>query len=424
MAALNALRVSGEITPPGDKSISHRALMLAAITRGTSRITGLLDSADVRSTALVMRALGADVPTLAGETIVRGLQPRLLHAPPDPLDCGNSGTTTRLCAGIVAGAGVGATFHGDASLSRRPMRRIAEPLQGMGARVQLAPHGGLPMTIAGGPLHDIDWYSPVASAQVKSAILLAAVLGGVRATVLEPHRSRDHTERMLRARGVRVWTEGLTVGIDAGEVLRPVDSTVPADPSSAAFFVALAILANEGELVIRNVCLNETRTGFFRVLQRMGADVEIADRREEGGEPVGSLLARPSRLRGVEVSPEDVPSLIDELPLFACVAARAEGESLVTGARELRVKESDRIHTIVSNLSAVGATAEELDDGFRVVGADQPLRGLVRTAGDHRLALSFGVLSALPNNELTVDDPGCVDVSFPQFWSELERLTS
>lgn len=418
------MRVRGEVTPPGDKSISHRALILAAVTRGKSRISGVLDSADVQSTALALRMLGADIPSLGMETIVTGRQARFLTTPADPIDCGNSGTTARLLAGVVAGAGVAAVFEGDASLSRRPMRRVADPLRAMGARVELAPHGGLPMSISAGPLHEIAWTSAVASAQVKSAILLAALLGGVHAIVQEPHLSRDHTERMLAARGVVLDRDGLALTIQPGQVLHPLDARVPSDPSSAAFFAALAVLADEGELVISNVCLNETRTGFFRVLRRMGADIELLDRRDEGGEPVGTIVARPSALRAVAIAPDEVPSLIDELPLFACVAARAEGESVVTGASELRVKESDRIAAMVANLRAIGARAEELEDGFRVTGSASRLRGPVASAGDHRLAMSFGILGAIAGNELAIDDPACVQVSFPGFWSELARLTS
>lgn len=424
MAPLRRLRVRGEITPPGDKSISHRALILAAVTRGKSRISGLLDSADVQSTALALRKLGADIPTLDRETVVTGRQARFLTAPAEPIDCGNSGTTARLMAGVVAGAGVAATFEGDASLSRRPMRRVAEPLHAMGARVELAPHGGLPMSISAGPLHAVEWTSAVASAQVKSAVLLAALLGGVHAIVREPHLSRDHTERMLAARGVALDRDGLALTIQPGQVLHPMDARVPSDPSAAAFFAALAVLADEGELVISNVCLNETRTGFFRVLRRMGADIELLDRRDEGGEPVGTIVARPSALRAVVITPEEVPSLIDELPLFACVAARAHGESMVTGASELRVKESDRIAALVANLRAIGAQAEELEDGFRVIGSGGQLRGPVATAGDHRLAMSFGILGVLAGSDLAIDDPACVQVSFPAFWSELARVTS
>ena len=423
MAALST-RVHGTVRPPGDKSISHRALILSALARGKSRITNILESADVRSTATVLRALGADIPPLSSEFLVTGQPPRFLRNPTEPLDCGNSGTTARLMAGVIAGAGLSAKLVGDASLSRRPMRRVAEPLAAMGATIALAPHGGLPLDIVARPLRPIEWDSRVASAQVKSAILLAALFGGVRAVVREPHLSRDHTERMLAARGATLLISdaGRTVALEAGQILRPGDVSVPADPSSAAFFVALALLADEGEVAVTDVCVNPTRTGFYRVLERMGADITISDQRDDGGEAVATLLARPSRLRGVAINPEEVPAMIDELPLFACLAARAEGMSEVRGAGELRVKESDRIATTVANLRDLGADARELEDGFVIRGSDRPLRGTITTNADHRIAMCFGVLGALSGNSIIVDDPACVDISFPEFWRQLDRV--
>ena len=425
MAALTT-RVQGTVRAPGDKSISHRALILSALTRGKSRIANILDSADVHSTAKVLRALGADIPPLSSEFMVTGQPSRFLRSPTTPLDCGNSGTTARLMAGVVAGAGLSAKLTGDASLSRRPMRRIAEPLVEMGATIALPIHGGLPMEVVARPLRPIEWESRVASAQVKSAILLAALLAGVRAQVREPHLSRDHTERMLIARGaaLRISESGRCVELEAGQILHPEDVSVPADPSSAAFFVALALLASQGELRLTDVCLNPTRTGFHRVLDRMGADITVADARQAGGEDVGTLIARPSRLRATTIAAEEVPSMIDELPLFACLAARATGTSEVRGASELRVKESDRIATIVANLRELGVRAEELEDGFIVEGSDRPLRGTVTTNADHRIAMCFGVLGALKGNSIIVDDPACVDISFPNFWRELERVVS
>lgn len=419
--AAGALRVHGSLRVPGDKSISHRALILSAIARGSSRLDHVLDSADVQSTAAALRAMGARIPVIGPRMWVEGAAGSLT-SPREPLDCGNSGTTTRLLAGVVAGARLKATFVGDESLSRRPMRRVAEPLMAMGASIELAPHGGLPMTVEGGKLNAIDHASSVASAQIKSAILLAALLAGVRARVTEPHRSRDHTERMLRARGVSLQQDGAAVSIAPAQQLKAANVLVPADPSSAAFFVALAVLADEGELRLTDVCLNDTRLGFVRVLQRMGAHIDIVERREEGGDALGTIVARPSKLHGVEVTEDEVPSLIDELPLLACVATRASGESVIQGAAELRVKESDRIKAIVDNLVAIGATAEELEDGFRVTGGSTRLSGRITTHGDHRIAMSFGILGALPGNEISVDDPQCVAVSFPAFWSELERV--
>lgn len=425
MAALKTTRVSGVVRVPGDKSISHRALILAALARGKSRIANILESADVHSTAGALRALGAGVPPLSSEVVITGAGTRL-RSPAESLDCGNSGTTTRLMAGVVAGSALTATFVGDASLSRRPMRRIAEPLTAMGARVELADHGGLPMTVRGAALRPITWDSRVASAQVKSAIFLAALTAGVPAIVREPHPSRDHTERMLRGRGVAIGTseDGSTIEIEGGQALRPEDVRVPADPSSAAFWVALAALSDGGDIELTDVCLNPTRTGFVEVMRRMGARITLRDQREEGGEPLGTIAIGASTLRALDVASEDVPAMIDELPLFACVAARSEGTSVVRGAGELRVKESDRIATLVSNLRLLGADAEELDDGFRITGSDRPLRGRITTNGDHRIAMAFGVLGALAPNAIEIDDPGCVAVSYPAFWDELERVTA
>ena len=419
---MKPLTVRGTLRVPGDKSISHRALIFAALARGKTRIRHLLESEDVRATADCLRQLGAAIPAITQDFLVTSRSLRDLRSSERDLDCRNSGTSARLLAGVAAGAGLRARFVGDASLSRRPMRRVAEPLRAMGAHVELSPAGGLPMTLSAGPLREIDWYSPVASAQVKSAVLLAALLGGVRAAVEEPHRSRDHTERMLEGRGVTLFREGTRVEIPAAQSVLPVDVDVPADPSSAAFFLALGVLAKSSELALVDVCLNTTRTGFLAALGRMKGTVRIADRRDEGGEIVGTLLPAASSLRGIEVSGDDVPSMIDELPLLACLAARAEGATVVRGASELRVKESDRIAAVVNNLRRIGARAEELPDGFRVQGGDAPLRGRVETNGDHRIAMAFGILGALPGNAIEIDDRECVSVSYPGFWSDLDRV--
>lgn len=424
MAAVRAGRVHGTIRVPGDKSISHRALILSALARGKSHIRNILESADVQSTAHALRTLGANIPPLSSEVVVTGKAAKELWSTEKEVDCGNSGTSTRLLAGVAAGAGLHARFIGDASLSRRPMRRVAEPLRAMGASVELAPHGGLPMTVMGGPLREITWTSAVASAQVKSAILLAALFGGVRAVVTEPHLSRDHTERMLKARGVELTThgDGTIVEISAGQVLRPEDVVVPGDPSSAAFFVALGLLSRQGNLRLENVCLNETRLGFIEALRRMRGSVELREARDDGGDRVGTIVPQPSMLSGIEVNADEVPAMIDELPLLACVATCARGETVVRGAAELRVKESDRIATIVHNLRRLGAQAEELEDGFRVTGSDQPLRGRIETRGDHRIAMAFGVLGHVGDNDISIDDMDCVSVSYPGFWTDLARV--
>lgn len=412
---------------PGDKSISHRALMLAALGRGTSHVRGILRSADVAATARVLRALGASIPALDGDEIaIEGAGLRGLRAPSEPLDCANSGTTARLMAGIVAGAGIEAEFIGDASLSRRPMGRVAAPLRAMGAEVVLPEHGGLPMRIRPGEgIRGVTWRPDVASAQVKSAVLLAGLVGNVPVEVQEPVPTRDHTERMLQARGVDLRVEGDTVALLPNARLDAADVDVPGDPSSAAFVAGLAALgALRGELRIENVGVNPWRMGAFRALRAMGAPVRYEDEALQGGEPVATLVCTPGTLTGITIAPEDVPSLIDELPLLAVVAARASGETRVTGAAELRVKESDRIAAVVNGLRAVGADAEELPDGFVVRGSDRPLKGQVVTHGDHRIAMAFGVLSAVPGDAITVDDPSCCAVSWPSFWDDLQRLVN
>jgi 3-phosphoshikimate 1-carboxyvinyltransferase len=415
------MKVSGSLRVPGDKSISHRALIFGALARGSSRITSILQSADVHSTAGVLRALGVDVPALSPDFTLRGVGRSGLSQPATDLDCGNSGTTTRLMAGVVAARPVTATFVGDASLSRRPMRRVARPLEAMGARVTLPPHHGLPMTIHGGALHEIEWKSEAASAQIKSAVLLAALVAGIRARVIEPERSRDHTERMLSARGVAIGVTGNSVSIEGGGDLAPLDTAVPGDPSSAAFFAALAALASEGELRLEHVCVNETRIGFLSQLRRMGASVVFENQRVQGGEDVADIVVRAGRLHGTTVTKADVPAMVDEIPMLACLATRAEGETVITGAGELRVKESDRIAAVVTNLRLLGAHADELPDGMRILGSDRPLKGRITTHGDHRLAMAFGVLGSAQGNSIEIDDRDCVAVSYPGFWGDLAR---
>lgn len=418
------MMVSGTLRIPGDKSISHRSLILGALANGRSRVTGILESADVHSTAGVLRTLGATIPQLSSDFTIEGRGADSLAAPSRSLDCGNSGTTTRLMAGVVAARPIEATFVGDASLSRRPMRRVAKPLEAMGARVDLPPHGGLPMRITGGHLHAVRWQSEAASAQIKSAILLAAVVAGVGAEVVEPERTRDHTERMLLARGVSLSTHAGCVKVEGAGRVDPLDVAVPGDPSSAAFFAGLAAIADEGSLRLEHVCVNETRVGFLERLRQMGASVIEVDARLEGGEPVADLVVSPGTLQATTIVAADVPSMVDELPLLACLATRADGETVITGANELRVKESDRIAAVVANLRAIGADADELPDGMRIRGSHRPLRGRITTHGDHRLAMAFGILGAARGNSIEIDDPSCVTVSYPGFWDDLASVTA
>jgi 3-phosphoshikimate 1-carboxyvinyltransferase len=418
------MRVAGVLRVPGDKSISHRALMLGALGNGASRVRGLLRSLDVHSTALALRALGVQIPALDDDVVIEGVGLRGLRQPSMNLDAGNSGTTTRLLAGVVAASPLAARFVGDASLSRRPMRRVARPLTEMGARFEFeGPGEGLPMTVHGARLRGLTWRAEAASAQVKSAILLAGLVADVPVEVHEPVATRDHTERMLVARGADVRVDDGVVTLVPRARLDAADQLVPGDPSSATFFAALAAMADAGELSLEDVCINPTRAGAFRVLRRMGARLSYEDRRAEGGEEMARVVVAPGSLRGTDIGGSEVPSLIDELPMLACIAACAEGETRVTGAGELRVKESDRIRAIVENLRAVGAEAEELDDGFVVRGrARRPFAGRVTTHGDHRIAMAFGVLAAIPGSAIIIDDPACAAVSFPNFWEELARV--
>ncbi|HEY0019683.1 MAG TPA: 3-phosphoshikimate 1-carboxyvinyltransferase [Longimicrobium sp.] len=426
------LHVSGDVTVPGDKSITHRALMFSTAAVGESRLRGLLPGEDCRSTASVLRALGCDVPGLpadGGEIRVTGRGIGAWTEPAAWLDCGNSGTTARLMMGLLAGRPFTCTLTGDDSLRGRPMRRITGPLARMGARFREAGAPGcLPIEVSGGPLQSIDYVSPKASAQIKSAVLLAGLGAGVPVSVTEPMLSRDHTERILGALGETVATEDAEGGVritlaPSGRPLPPLRMEVPGDPSSAAFLVALALLAEDGELRIRNVCINPTRTGFFRLVERMGARIAMENARTAGGEPVADLVVGPARLRGIGVGAGEVPDAIDEIPMLAVLAARAEGETRITGAGELRVKETDRIAAVAGNLRTLGVEAEELEDGMIVRGTDRPLAGRVQAFHDHRIAMAFGVLGAQPGNAVEIDHPEVVDVSFPGFWELLRGVS-
>ncbi len=421
----SALVVRGAVRAPGDKSISHRALIFAAMATGPTRIRDILVSADVHATAGALRAMGAEIPVLSDDFVVNGRGIASLHSPALALDCGNSGTTTRLLAGLVAGlAGRVARFEGDASLSRRPMRRIAAPLTQMGARIAFEGpdgHDGLPMRVYGMPLSAITVVNTHASAQVKGAVMLAGLASGSGVTVQEPQRSRDHTERMLLARGVNLTVTNEGVVLPPAQTVHAADVVVPSDPSSATFFAALAAFADAGVLRLENVCLNPTRTGAFDVLRRMGVRIDVENERTVGGEAIGTLVVYPASLQATSIGGAEIPRCIDELPMIACVAARAVGETRITDAGELRVKESDRIRAVVDNLRLLGVDAEELPDGMRIIGSQAPLAGHVVTHGDHRLAMAFGILGAVPGNRIAIDDPGCVSVSYPTFWRDLAQ---
>ncbi len=422
------MKVQGFVRPPGDKSISHRAVMLAALARGTSELQGLLTGADVKSSARVLRQLGADITSIRDGVKVIVHASRITH-PASRLNCGNSGTTARLMLGILAGQRFAATLTGDASLRRRPMRRVTEPLRAMGARIQEKGGDALPLTIRGGRLRPLTYTTPVASAQIKSALLLAGLTGNVGVTIREPYRSRDHTERLFVHLGLGLHErEGAIVYEPSPPGPRGVVPSfrlsVPGDASSAAFLVAAAALAEAGELVIENVGVNPTRTGFLVVLERMGAHVERVNLRDEGGEPVADLVARPAALRGTEVSAAEVPTLVDEVPVLAVLASRAaeRSETVFREVGELRVKESNRLELIAANLRAVGVQAEARGNDLFVCGTTHPPRGRVDTARDHRLAMAFAVLGTVPGAEVRLSEQASVTISYPQFFRDLKRI--
>ncbi len=418
------MKVGGVVRVPGDKSITHRALLFAALARGTSHLGGALTSLDARSSARVLRQLGADIGPLRPDAVVRVTGHGRLRRSRSTLDCGNSGTTTRLLLGMLAGHRFAATLTGDGSLRRRPMRRVTAPLALMGARFSNMPGDGLPLTIRGGALAPLRWEQPVSSAQVKGCLLLAGATGRVSVAVREPAgRSRDHTERMLRAFGYDVagTSEGWVEFTPNGRI-EPFEMQVPGDPSSAAFLAGSASLAEGGELAITGVGVNPTRAGFLEVMRRMGADVQVLERDESFGEPVATLVCAPASLVATDVAPAEVPGLIDEIPLLAVLASRARGTTTFRGVGELRVKESDRLSLMAENLRAVGVAATVQGDDLLVDGGNRPPRGRVRAAGDHRIAMAFAVLGTVPGAAVRVDDMACAAVSFPRFTDTLRSI--
>lgn len=413
-----------DVRPPGDKSITHRALVLGALGEGRTELTGALTSLDVRSMARVLRQLGVRMSALrpGARVVVQGRGLGGLRRPRAVLDCGNSGTSARFMLGTLAGFPFAARITGDASLRRRPMRRVTAPLAQMGARFEEPNGDGLPLVVHGGCLRALHYQLPVAAAQVKGALLLAGLTGGVPVQLREPGQSRDHTERMLQALGVRLTVSGLTVSLEPPERLAAFELAIPGDISSAAFLIGAALLGGRGELVLRDVGVNPTRVGSLRVLARMGAAIEVQPHRLVLGEPVADIVVNPSALRACTVEPVEVPSLIDEIPMLAVLAARAEGESVFRGVQELRVKESDRLMLIARNLRAVGVEAEASGDTLTVVGTDQPPRGNVDTARDHRLAMAFAVLGSLPGAAVRLSERASVAVSYPEFFDDLKRV--
>ncbi|MEZ5682185.1 MAG: 3-phosphoshikimate 1-carboxyvinyltransferase [Erythrobacter sp.] len=423
--------LTGRIRVPGDKSISHRSLMFGALAVGRSRISGLLEGEDVLATAAALRAMGATIKRDGDDWIVDGVGVGGLLQPEAALDMGNSGTSTRLLMGLVASHGITAAFTGDASLSKRPMSRVIDPLSTMGASFTPSPGGRLPLVMKGmEPAVPITYRLPVASAQVKSAVLLSGLNTPGMTTVIEPVPTRDHTERMLRGFGAELTVEEQdgerVIRIHGPADLHPCDITVPGDPSSAAFFAVAASIVPGSDLVIENVGLNPTREGIYRVLAQMGAKIDKLDEREVGGEPVADLHVRHAQLKGIEVDPEVVPSMVDEFPVLFVAAALAEGTTVTSGLEELRVKESDRLSAMASALTTAGVPLEELEDGLVIQGSGGvPIRGTERkwvaTHLDHRIAMSMAVAGLASREGVEIDSTEPIATSFPNFMALLDE---
>ena len=418
-------QLKGEASVPGDKSISHRSVMLGSIAKGTTEITNYLQGADCLSTISCFRRMGISIENNGSTVLVHGNGLRGLKAPgSEPLDCGNSGTTTRLISGILAPQDFSVTLTGDASIQKRPMKRIIAPLTQMGADItSIKGNGCAPLAIHGRRLHGIHYISPVASAQVKSAILLAGLYAEGETRVTEPSVSRNHTELMLKGFGADVRTEGRDAVVTQARELHAAKLAVPGDISSAAFFLAAGLMVPGSEVLLKNVGINPTRDGILRVCRQMGGDVTIVRQWEEGGEPAADILVRHSTLTGTVIQGEIIPTLIDELPVIAAMACLAKGETVIRDAAELKVKESNRIEVMVRNLSAMGADVTETDDGMIIRGG-RPLHGaVIDSCLDHRIAMTFAVAALCAEGVTEIRGAECVNISYPDFYRDLNRLS-
>jgi 3-phosphoshikimate 1-carboxyvinyltransferase len=415
--------LKGELTIPGDKSISHRSIMFGALSKGTTKVTGFLQGADCLSTISCFRKLGIEIENNTQEVLVHGKGLHGLTPSNEILDCGNSGTTTRLISGILAGQPFTTTLTGDASIQKRPMKRVIDPLTQMGANIKsVKDNGCAPLEISKASLHGIHYHSKVASAQVKSCILLAGLYADGITKVTEPHLSRNHSEIMLRSFGANITSEDTTATIIPGNELFAQDIFVPGDISSAAFFITAALLVPNSEVLIKNVGINPTRDGILRVYQEMGADITRLNERIEGGEAVADLLVKSSELKATTIEGSIIPTLIDELPVIAVAACMASGTTVIKDAAELKVKESNRIGVMVENLTAMGAKVTETEDGMIIEGGT-PLHGAtIHTHDDHRIAMSFAVASLCADGVTDILDANCVTISYPKFFEDLKGL--
>ncbi len=415
--------LTGELTPPGDKSVSHRSLIIGSIASGLTEVRGFLNCEDTISTANAMRKLGVVIEIKGSEVKIAGKGLSGLSEPEDVIDAGNSGTTTRLLTGLLSAQGFFTAVTGDKYLRARPMKRVVDPLRLMGAKITGREGGNkLPLAIQGGGLQGISYKLPVASAQVKSALLLAGLYSEGETEVIEPEPTRDHTERMLSYFGVKLRRKGNSIRISRQKEFAGRDISVPADLSSAAFFIVWALINPGSELLIRNVGLNPLRTGVIDVLRKMGGNIEITGEREVSGEPVGDILVKSSELHGAVIEGEMIPKAIDELPVIAAAACFAEGETTIRDARELRVKETDRIRAMTAELIKLGARVTEFEDGMSISGGE-PLRGARCSSwGDHRIAMAAAVAATRATGETEIEGAECVSVSFPGFFDVLRRL--
>lgn len=420
-----ASKIYGDISVPGDKSISHRAVMMAAISRGRTIVEGFLNGQDCLSTINCFRRMGIRIEQQGHRVEIQGKGLRGLREPNSVLDAGNSGTTTRLLSGILAGQNFVSILTGDKSLRQRPMTRVTEPLKYMGAAIDGRQSGQLaPLVIRGGSLHGINWETPVASAQIKSAILLAGLYADGKTTVREPFISRDHTERMLPGFGIEVEREGTAVTVRPG-VLEGQHIIIPGDISSAAFFMVAAAARPGSHLIIRNVGLNPTRTGIIDVLHRMGADIEVENLRNFGGEEAGDIVVRGTLLNGTEINSEIVPRLIDEIPVIAVAAALADGVTRIRGASELKVKESNRLAAIAAEMRKMDINITELPDGLEVHGPNKIRGAAIDSYHDHRIAMAMAVCGLFAaEGKTTIADSGCIDISFPKFSELLQQIAN
>ena len=424
MAITKVKSLKGEITVPGDKSISHRGVMFGAISEGITELTGFLDGADCRSTISCFKAMGIDITQDHDHVVIHGKGLKGLSSPSKMLDVGNSGTTTRLISGILAGQKYISTLNGDDSIQKRPMGRIITPLTSMGAHIKSINNNGCaPLEIGGAPLHAIHYDSPVASAQVKSCVLLAGLYADGITSVTEPVISRNHTELMLKGFGADIKSEGLTASIVGGPRLIGQKITVPGDISSAAYFIVAGLICPNADLLIKNVNTNPTRAGIIQVAKNMGGNIELLNERIVSGEPVADIHVSSSDLHGCEVSGEIIPTLIDELPVIAVMAACAKGATVIKDAAELKVKESDRIATVTENLKNMGCDITPTEDGMIIVGGNPLHNTLINTYKDHRIAMSFAIAGLVADGETTFDDEGCCVISYPDFFETLKALS-